>query len=83
MFNLIEQLFNPSRRHTDEERRRLETTRVDTNDADPGTGPIDLDSGRVCIRLPANPDEDTARREGAEAGLRAEPPRSCDAPPIT
>ncbi|MFB7056585.1 DUF6191 domain-containing protein [Streptomyces vinaceus] len=50
MFNLIEELFNPGRRHTDEERKRLETTRVDTNDADPGKGPIDLSSGQVLIR---------------------------------
>ncbi|MFE5541412.1 DUF6191 domain-containing protein [Streptomyces sp. NPDC056519] len=52
MFNLIEELFNPSRRHTDEERKRLEMTRVDANDADPGEGPIDLDSGQVLIHLP-------------------------------
>ncbi|RSS81165.1 DUF6191 domain-containing protein [Streptomyces sp. WAC06614] len=59
MFNLIEELFNPGRRHVDEERRRLETTRVDTNDAGPGKGPIDLDSGQVLIHLPA------ARESGA------------------
>lgn len=56
MFNLIEELFNPGRRHVDEERKRLETTRVDTNDADPGKGPIDLDSGQVLLRLPATPE---------------------------
>ncbi|MET8752212.1 DUF6191 domain-containing protein [Streptomyces sp. NPDC004667] len=55
MFNLIEELFNPGRRHTDEERERRETTRIDTTDADPGTGPIDLDSGQVRIRLTTDP----------------------------
>ncbi|WP_257001860.1 DUF6191 domain-containing protein, partial [Streptomyces albidoflavus] len=28
MFNLIEQLFAPGRRHTEEEKKRLELTRV-------------------------------------------------------
>ncbi|MFG2297358.1 DUF6191 domain-containing protein [Streptomyces sp. NPDC048603] len=48
---MIEELFNPGRRHTDEERNRLELTRVDASDGDPGRGPIDLDSGSVRIRL--------------------------------
>ncbi|AXE27326.1 hypothetical protein C0216_06315 [Streptomyces globosus] len=50
MFNLIEELFNPGRRHTDEERKRLELSRTDVTDGDPGRGPIDLESGRVLIR---------------------------------
>ncbi|GHH80539.1 hypothetical protein GCM10018793_35850 [Streptomyces sulfonofaciens] len=52
MFNLIEELFAPGRKHTDEERKRLELTRVDLHDGDPGRGPIDLDSGRVVVRKP-------------------------------
>ncbi|CAL9550705.1 hypothetical protein SUDANB120_04437 [Streptomyces sp. enrichment culture] len=50
MFNLIEELFNPGRRHTDEERKRLELSRTDVADGDPGRGPIDLESGKVLIR---------------------------------
>lgn len=51
MFNLIEQLFSPGRRHTDEERNRLEMSLDDVgNGRDPGRGPIDLDSGQVVIR---------------------------------
>ncbi|MHC0430090.1 DUF6191 domain-containing protein [Streptomyces sp. O3] len=53
MFNLMEEIFAPGRRHTEEERKRLELTRVDLNDGDPGKGPIDLTSGKVVIRLPA------------------------------
>ncbi|MFJ1579568.1 DUF6191 domain-containing protein [Streptomyces sp. NPDC088182] len=53
MFNLIEELFAPGRKHTDEERKRLELTRVDVDDNDPGRGPIDLASGKVTIRPPA------------------------------
>ncbi|MEV4975054.1 DUF6191 domain-containing protein [Streptomyces scopuliridis] len=57
MFNLIEELFAPGRKHTDEERKRLELTRVDIDDNDPGRGPIDLASGKVTIRPPAQHEE--------------------------
>ncbi|MFF4849990.1 DUF6191 domain-containing protein [Streptomyces sp. NPDC001194] len=50
VFNMIEELFNPGRKHTDEEKKRLELSRTDVNDGDPGRGPIDLDSGTVLIR---------------------------------
>ncbi|MFC5721230.1 DUF6191 domain-containing protein [Streptomyces gamaensis] len=50
MFNVLEEVFAPGRKHTHEERNRLELSRDDTGDADPGQGPIDLDSGRVVIR---------------------------------
>lgn len=52
MFNLIEELFAPGRKHTGEERKRLELTRVDLYDGDPGRGPIDLESGTVVVRRP-------------------------------
>ncbi|MFD4242491.1 DUF6191 domain-containing protein [Streptomyces sp. NPDC058525] len=55
VFNMIEELFNPGRKHTDEEKKRLELSRVDVNDGDPGRGPIDLDSGQVLIRLGEQP----------------------------
>ena len=53
MFNLMEELFAPGRKHTDEERQRLALTREDLGDADPHKGPIDLASGKVTIRVPA------------------------------
>ncbi|WP_412076647.1 DUF6191 domain-containing protein [Streptomyces xanthophaeus] len=55
MFNLIEELFNPGRKHTDEEKKRLELSRVDLSDGDPGRGPIDLESGKVVIRVDEQP----------------------------
>ncbi|GGX76756.1 DUF6191 domain-containing protein [Streptomyces minutiscleroticus] len=55
MFNMFEELFAPGRKHTNDERRRLELTRVDLNDGDPGRGPIDLSSGKVVVRLPVQP----------------------------
>ncbi|MFF7727486.1 DUF6191 domain-containing protein [Streptomyces sp. NPDC008001] len=50
MFNLIEELFTPGRKHTEDEHNRLELTRTDVGDADPARGPIDLESGCVVIR---------------------------------
>ncbi len=52
MFNMIEELFAPGRKHTEDERKRLELTHVDLDDGDPGRGPIDLSSGKVVVRLP-------------------------------
>ncbi|MFC4493916.1 DUF6191 domain-containing protein [Streptomyces ovatisporus] len=52
MFNLIEELFSPGRRHTEDERRRQEHTRVDEGSTDPGRGPVNLTSGQVVIRPP-------------------------------
>ncbi|MEJ8642356.1 DUF6191 domain-containing protein [Streptomyces sp. MS1.HAVA.3] len=55
MFNMIEELFNPGRKHTNDEKKRLELSRTDVNDNDPGWGPIDLESGKVLIRLGEQP----------------------------
>ncbi|WP_373312108.1 DUF6191 domain-containing protein [Streptomyces tauricus] len=52
---MIENLFAPGRKHTDDENKRLELTRVDLNDGDPGRGPIDLTSGKVVVRPPTQP----------------------------
>lgn len=55
VFNMIEQLFSPGRKHADDEKKRLELSRVDVEDGDPGRGPIDLDSGTVFIRPAGQP----------------------------
>ncbi|WP_155058262.1 DUF6191 domain-containing protein [Streptomyces blattellae] len=57
MFNMFEELFAPGRKHTRDEQNRLELTREDVGDGDPGRGPIDLASGKVVVR-PPKPDED-------------------------
>ncbi|MFF5704924.1 DUF6191 domain-containing protein [Streptomyces sp. NPDC012794] len=59
---MIEELFNPGRKHTDEEKKRLELSRTDVGDGDPGRGPIDLDSGKVLIR----PAAEAVRDPGAD-----------------
>ncbi|WSK91762.1 DUF6191 domain-containing protein [Streptomyces sp. NBC_00597] len=58
MFNMIEELFSPGRKHTHEEKKRLELSRIDVNDGDPGRGPIDLDSGKVLIRPTERPPQE-------------------------
>jgi Family of unknown function (DUF6191) len=45
-------LFNPNNRHRTEELRRMENTREEEAQGEPGRGPIDLNSGAVLIRLP-------------------------------
>ncbi|WP_223005961.1 DUF6191 domain-containing protein [Streptomyces genisteinicus] len=52
MWGAFDEVFAPARRHTDDERRRLQLTRVDAADSDPGRGPVDLDSGTVTVRVP-------------------------------
>ncbi|MEU3295629.1 DUF6191 domain-containing protein [Streptomyces longwoodensis] len=56
MFNAFEDLFAPGRKHTRDEQNRLELTREDVGDADPGRGPIDLPSGKVVVRPPEQDD---------------------------
>ncbi|WP_369392048.1 DUF6191 domain-containing protein [Streptomyces sp. CG1] len=70
MFNAFEDLFAPGRKHTRDEQNRLELTREDVGDADPGRGPIDLASGKAVVRLsgppPAEEEPADGRREDAE-----------------
>ncbi|MER6633384.1 DUF6191 domain-containing protein [Streptomyces sp. NPDC000987] len=69
MFNMFEELFAPGRKHTRDEQNRLELTREDVGDQDPGRGPIDLSSGKVVVRRPA------ARRTTPEdRGEERDPP---------
>lgn len=56
MFNAFEELFSPGRKHTRDEQNRLELTREDVGDADPGRGPIDLASGKVVVRAHEPPE---------------------------
>ncbi|OWA10548.1 hypothetical protein B9W62_11535 [Streptomyces sp. CS113] len=57
MFNAFEELFSPGRKHTDDEQNRLELTREDVGDGDPGHGPIDLTSGKVVVHRPRGDEE--------------------------
>ncbi|MFJ9538643.1 DUF6191 domain-containing protein [Streptomyces sp. NPDC101225] len=70
MFNAFEELFSPGRKHTRDEQNRLELTREDVGDADPGRGPIDLASGKVVVRRPKAEDAEDAEddEEPGESG---------------
>ncbi|MEU3741054.1 DUF6191 domain-containing protein [Streptomyces sp. NPDC032198] len=76
MFNPME-LFQPGRKHTDDEQKRLELSRVDVADGDPGRGPIDLTSGKVVVRVPqqaeAEAESTAADPDGADSDPDAEP----------
>ncbi|MBQ0828017.1 DUF6191 domain-containing protein [Streptomyces tagetis] len=68
MFDALAELFAPGRKHTRDERHRLELTRQDVGDAGPGHGPVDLDSGTVVVRTPAR------RPPPPDEGRVAQPP---------
>ncbi|MGW0211588.1 DUF6191 domain-containing protein [Streptomyces sp. NPDC003233] len=68
MFNAFEELFAPGRRHSRDEQNRLELTREDVGDNDPGRGPIDLSSGKAVIRLTQPSPAETEPQESPEEG---------------
>ena len=64
----IDTLFNPGKRHMDEEKRRLQSTREEIGDSSGGKR-IDLESGKV--RLAGQPGKDEAEPDEV-AGQAAE-----------
>jgi hypothetical protein len=56
----LDTLFNPAKRHMDEEKRRLQSTREEIGDSSGGKR-IDLESGKVTISK-----SDKAEAEAAE-----------------
>jgi hypothetical protein len=62
----LDTLFNPAKRHMDEEKRRLQSTREEVGDSSGGKR-IDLESGKVTIQRGAN-DVDEADDERADDG---------------
>lgn len=67
----IDTLFNPGKRHMDEEKRRLQSTREEVGDSSGGKR-IDLDSGTVRISRPAKAAEADAEDAPVAAGDTAE-----------
>jgi hypothetical protein len=63
----IDTLFNPGKRHMDEEKRRLQSTREEVGDSSGGKR-IDLESGKMVI----------ARKKPAEASPAEENPAEED-----
>jgi hypothetical protein len=62
----LDTLFNPAKRHMDEEKRRLQSTREEVGDSSGGKR-IDLESGRVTIRKADSAESDEPAAEGADA----------------
>ena len=71
----IDTLFNPGKRHMDEEKRRLQSTREEVGDASGGRR-IDLDGGKVVIarKKPAAPPADDEEVDPAAAESAAADP---------
>ena len=59
----LDTLFNPAKRHMDEEKRRLQSTREEVGDNSGGRR-VDLESGKVVIRR-ADKDDEAAENESA------------------
>ena len=74
----IDTLFNPGKRHMDEEKRRLQSTREEIGDSSGGKR-IDLDSGVVRIARKHSETTDDPRRDDRET--TAETTRADDAEP--
>jgi len=79
----IDTLFNPGKRHMDEEKRRLQSTREEVGDSSGGRR-IDLEGGKVTLTGQPGKDEDaqqapeTAQDETAQD--EADEPDSEDTP---
>jgi hypothetical protein len=82
----LDTLFNPAKRHMDEEKQRLQSTREEVGDASGGKR-IDLESGKVTIRRTtrgARMDEPDAAavkpEDDAEPGEPTDAPQASDQP---
>jgi hypothetical protein len=60
----LDTLFNPAKRHMDDEKQRLQSTREEVGDNSGGRR-VDLESGKVVIRRAENDDQDEAADDGA------------------
>ncbi|HEY2297541.1 MAG TPA: DUF6191 domain-containing protein [Jatrophihabitans sp.] len=63
----LDTLFNPAKRHMDEEKRRLQATREEIGDSSGGKR-IDLESGKVTIRRASKsePGDDSAETDDVD-----------------
>ena len=66
----IDTLFNPGKRHMDEEKRRLQSTREEVGDSSGGRR-IDLESGTVTISRRPKDRQPAADEDGEATGTEA------------
>jgi len=72
----LDSLFNPAKRHMDEEKRRLQSTREEVGDSSGGKR-IDLTSGKVVIERTEyadNEDTDTEDADTEDANTESDEP---------
>lgn len=62
----LDVLFNPAKRHMDEEKRRLQSTREEIGDSSGGKR-IDFESGKVVIERPADAEDGADPAGGPDA----------------
>ena len=74
----LDVLFNPAKRHMDEEKQRLQSTREEIGDASGGKR-IDLESGKVVI--PRSNAEDEAALDDTENALAGDENASVETEP--
>jgi Family of unknown function (DUF6191) len=73
----IETLFNPSKRHADEEKRRLQATREVVGDSSGGRK-IDLESGTVRISRPKAAEASRDGEASQDGELSQEPSQDAE-----
>jgi hypothetical protein len=61
----LDALFNPAKRHMDEEKRRLQSTREQIGDSSGGNR-IDFESGKVTIKRSQKAEADELDEDDAE-----------------
>ena len=77
----LDTLFNPAKRHMDEEKRRLQSTREEIGDSSGGKR-IDLESGKVTIRKADAAEKNDDADEQEQDAKPAEPAKAAkDAKP--
>jgi hypothetical protein len=67
----LDTLFNPAKRHMDEEKRRLQSTRSEIGDNSGGKR-IDLESGKVTIHRSGTDDDETVDETSEQSAQPAE-----------
>jgi hypothetical protein len=73
----LDTLFNPAKRHMDEEKRRLQTTREQIGDSSGGRR-VDLEAGKVTIQRQSDGAEDGETDAGAGGNVAAKAPEPID-----
>jgi hypothetical protein len=68
----LDTLFNPAKRHMDEEKRRLQSTREEIGDSSGGKR-IDLESGKVTIQRAVDEDDEAAEGSAVDASTASKP----------